>query len=144
VAQTTQPLERVRFLTGLLRWRFPDSEVRFVDTVCQPTKQRQNSAVELAQQSDVVVVIGGVHSNNTHELVKTCRRHCSRVLHIQTAEELRPEWFEGAQTVGITAGTSTPDVSIDQVEQWLQQLPASKQDRQEMPEPVEMQPCQAA
>lgn len=120
IAQTTQPIERVRFLAGLLRWRFPDSEVRLVDTVCQPTKQRQNAALELAQQSDVVVVIGGNHSNNTAELVHTCRRHCSRVYHVQTAEDLQPGWFAGAHTVGITAGTSTPEPVILAVELWLQ------------------------
>ena len=73
----------------LIRDRFPNSEVRFVDTVCQPTKQRQNAAVELAQKCDVVVVIGGAHSNNTHELVKTCSRFCPRVHHVQTAADLR-------------------------------------------------------
>jgi 4-hydroxy-3-methylbut-2-enyl diphosphate reductase len=118
-AQTTQPTDRVRYLVGLIRWRFPHSEVRFVDTICQPTKQRQNAALELAQQSDVVIVIGGAHSNNTHELVKTCSRHCARVFHVQTAEDLRREWFADAQTVGITAGTSTPDSVIVAVEQWL-------------------------
>ena len=82
---------------GLIRRRFPQSEVRFVDTVCQPTKQRQHAAVELAQQSDVVVVIGGAHSNNTHELVKTCSHYCARVHHVQTAEDLHAEWFAGAE-----------------------------------------------
>jgi 4-hydroxy-3-methylbut-2-enyl diphosphate reductase len=121
-AQTTQPIERVRRLVELLRLRFPRAEVRFIDTVCQPTKQRQNAALELARQSDVVVVIGGAHSNNTHELVRACSRDCSRVHHVQTAGDLRPEWFAQARTVGITAGTSTPDSVIDEVEQWLLNL----------------------
>jgi 4-hydroxy-3-methylbut-2-enyl diphosphate reductase len=124
-AQTTQPIERVRYLVGLIRWRFPHSEVRFIDTVCRPTKQRQSSAVELAQLSDVVIVIGGTHSNNTHELVRTCSHYCSRVFHVQTAGDLQPEWFAGANTVGITAGTSTPDSVIGQIEQWLQRHGAS-------------------
>jgi 4-hydroxy-3-methylbut-2-en-1-yl diphosphate reductase len=124
-AQTTQPIEKVRYLVGLIRWRFPRSEVRFVDTVCRPTKQRQHAAVELAQQSDVVVVIGGAHSNNTHELVTTCARFCRQVHHVQIAADLRAEWFEGAGTVGITAGTSTPDTEIEAVEQWLARLAAS-------------------
>lgn len=122
VAQTTQPIARVRELVQLVRERFPASEVRFVDTVCQPTKQRQNAAVELAQQCDTVVVIGGAHSNNTHELVATARRHCTRVQHVQTAADLRPGWFRPDDTVGITAGTSTPDSVIDGVEQWLTEL----------------------
>ena len=119
VSQTTQPVERVRRLVQLIRERFPNSEVRFVDTVCQPTKQRQNAAVELAQKCGVVVVIGGAHSNNTQELVKTCSRFCARVQHVQTADDLRAKWFNEADTVGITAGTSTPDTLIRQVELWL-------------------------
>ncbi len=119
VAQTTQPIDRVRQLVRLMRERFPQSEVCFIDTVCQPTKQRQNAALELAQKCDVVIVIGGVHSNNTHELVKTCLRFCARVHHVQTTEELQVGWFAGVRTVGITAGTSTPDALIGQVEQWL-------------------------
>jgi 4-hydroxy-3-methylbut-2-enyl diphosphate reductase len=121
VSQTTQPIERARHLAQLIRERFPKSEVRFVDTVCQPTKLRQNSAIELAQRCDVVVVIGGAHSNNTHELVKTCGRFCSRVHHVETASALRAEWFDGAETIGITAGTSTPDSVISEVEDRLKQ-----------------------
>lgn len=118
-AQTTQPIDKVRHLVSLMRRRFPKAEVRFVDTVCQPTKQRQHAAVELAQQSDVVIVIGGAHSNNTRELVQTCAQHCSRVHHVQTAVEVQAEWLVEARVVGITAGTSTPDTVIDEVESRL-------------------------
>jgi 4-hydroxy-3-methylbut-2-en-1-yl diphosphate reductase len=122
VAQTTQPLEKVRRLVGLVRERFPSSAVRFEDTVCQPTKQRQAAAIDLAQTADVVVVVGGAQSNNTRELVATCGRFCSRVHHVQSANDLRADWFEGTETVGLTAGTSTPDGTIDAVEQWLREL----------------------
>jgi 4-hydroxy-3-methylbut-2-enyl diphosphate reductase len=121
IAQTTQPIERVRDLVQLVRERFPDSEVRFVDTVCQPTKQRQEAAIELALKCNVVVVIGGAHSNNTYELVYTCSRYCRRVHHVQDARDLRVEWFCETDTVGITAGTSTPDSAIDEVENRIQE-----------------------
>ncbi len=122
MAQTTQPIERVRQLVQLLRQTFPRAEVRFVDTVCQPTKQRQHAAVELAQQCNVVVVIGGTNSNNTRELVATCSRYCARVHHAQTADDLNPEWFTPGDIVGLTAGTSTPDIVISGVEKWLNTL----------------------
>jgi 4-hydroxy-3-methylbut-2-enyl diphosphate reductase len=118
-AQTTQPIDRVMHLVSLIEQRFPRSEVRFIDTVCQPTKQRQLAGVDLARQCDVVVVIGGAFSNNTRELVATCSAHCERVHHVQTADDLRPDWFAGARLVGVTAGTSTPDEVVDAVEQWL-------------------------
>ncbi len=122
VAQTTQPVARVEHLVELIRQRFPASEMRFVDTVCRPTKQNQSAAVELAQRGDVVIVIGGTHSNNTQELVKTCRGHCARVHHVQSAADLCADWFRSADIVGITAGTSTPDGVIDDVEEFLKKL----------------------
>jgi 4-hydroxy-3-methylbut-2-enyl diphosphate reductase len=121
-AQTTQAVEKVRRLVDLIRRRFPRSEVRFIDTVCKPTKQRQSSAVDMARQADVVIVVGGASSNNTRELVKTCARYCSRVHHVQTEADVRPEWLDGANIVGLTAGTSTPDDVIDRVEARIQQL----------------------
>ena len=120
-AQTTQPIERVRQLVEAIRLHFPNSEIRFIDTVCQPTKQRQSAALDLARGSDVVVVVGGRHSNNTLELAAACRRLCGRVFHVQDAADLRADWFEDAQTVGLTAGTSTPDGVIDAVEHWLRE-----------------------
>ena len=115
-AQTTQSVEKVRHLVDLIRRRFPHSDVRFIDTVCKPTKERQSAAVEMARQADVVIVVGGRSSNNTRELVKTCARYCARVHHVQTDADVRPEWFDAANVVGLTAGTSTPDDVIDRVE----------------------------
>lgn len=115
-SQTTQPVARVQYLAQLVRRRFPDSEVRVVDTVCQPTKQRQRAAEELAARCDVVIVVGGANSNNTRELLQTCAKFCARVHHVQGPAGLQPEWLEHAETIGLTAGTSTPDYLIDAVE----------------------------
>jgi 4-hydroxy-3-methylbut-2-enyl diphosphate reductase len=115
-AQTTQPVEKVRRLVARIRERFPRSDVRFLDTVCKPTKDRQSAAVEMARAADVVIVVGGRSSNNTRELVSTCARYCDRVHHVQTDVDVHAEWFEGATVVGLTAGTSTPDEVIDRVE----------------------------
>ena len=131
ISQTTQPIARVRELVQLLRVRFPESEIQFRDTVCQPTKQRQHAAEELAQQCEVVVVVGGSNSNNTRELVTTCSRRCARVHHVQSVNDLRTDWFEGARTIGLTAGTSTPDSTINSVERWLQTLNSAEQ-----PDPI--------
>ncbi len=120
VAQTTQAIEKVRQIVALIEKRFPRSEVRFSDTVCQPTKQRQTAAIQLARQCDVVIVIGGANSNNTRELVATCGRFCKHVRHVQTAADLRLDWFQDGDVVGITAGTSTPDSLIHEVESWLE------------------------
>jgi 4-hydroxy-3-methylbut-2-enyl diphosphate reductase len=121
-AQTTQPIDRVRYLVGLICIRFPNAQIRFIDTVCQPTKQRQEAAVDLAKQCEIVLVIGGANSNNTRELVNTCGQFCRRVEHIQTAADLQEDWFEEVETVGLTAGTSTPDSVIDGVEARLRDI----------------------
>jgi 4-hydroxy-3-methylbut-2-en-1-yl diphosphate reductase len=131
-AQTTQPIERVRHLVSLIRRRFPRTDVRFIDTVCKPTKQRQDAAVELARQCDVVVVIGGATSNNTRELLRTCGRYCSRVHHVQTEADLHRDWFHLSDTVGITAGTSTPDDVIDRVDRRIREFDAPER----LPDPV--------
>jgi 4-hydroxy-3-methylbut-2-enyl diphosphate reductase len=123
-AQTTQAIEKVERLVGLIRKRFPQSDVRFVDTVCKPTKERQTAAIEMARAADVVIVVGGRLSNNTRELAKTCSSYCGRVHHVQTAADVRAEWFADATIVGLTAGTSTPDEVIDGVEARIRMLDA--------------------
>jgi 4-hydroxy-3-methylbut-2-enyl diphosphate reductase len=127
VAQTTQPIARVRSLVDYLQVRFPRAEVRFVDTVCRPTKQRQQAAVELAQQSDLVLVIGGANSNNTAELARTCGEFCESVHHVQGPDDVRAEWIPETGVLGITAGTSTPDETIDAVESRVREISGARQ-----------------
>ena len=125
-AQTTQPVEKVRHLVNLIRRRFPQSDVKFIDTVCKPTKQRQSAAIEMARQADVVIVVGGRSSNNTRELVTTCGLYCSRVHHVETDADVRAEWFDAVEVVGLTAGTSTPDDVIDRVEARIRLVDAER------------------
>lgn len=120
-AQTTQTTERVRHLADLIRRRFPESDIRVVDTVCRPTKDRQAAAVDVARQSDVVIVVGGWSSNNTRQLVATCAKHCARVHQVETDADVCVEWFQDVEVVGLTAGTSTPDDVIDNVEARIRQ-----------------------
>jgi 4-hydroxy-3-methylbut-2-enyl diphosphate reductase len=122
VAQTTQPLERVLELVGALRRRFPDADVRFIDTVCQPTKDRQQAVHELAAQCDVVVVVGGPDSNNSRKLTELARRLGRPAYQVAHAADLRPEWFAGAKVVGLTAGTSTPDAVVTAVRARLESM----------------------
>jgi 4-hydroxy-3-methylbut-2-enyl diphosphate reductase len=71
---------------------------------------------------DAVVVVGGLNSNNTRRLVQLCEEHQIPALHVESAEELQPEWFADVGAVGLTAGTSTLDETIDDVEQALEQI----------------------
>ena len=125
-AQTTQPLERVMELTDALRARFPDADVRLIDTVCQPTKDRQRAMRLLADESDVVVVVGGPQSNNSRKLAELARSMGRPAYLVANADELRPDWFQDCEVVGLTAGTSTPDPVIQEVRWWLEELPVRR------------------
>jgi 4-hydroxy-3-methylbut-2-enyl diphosphate reductase len=123
VAQTTQPLARVQELVAAMRQRYPAADVRFIDTVCQPTKDRQDALHHLADECDAVVVVGGPDSNNSRKLTELARQLGRPAYQVAGAGELRPEWFTGLRVVGITAGTSTPDRVINEVRDWLEALP---------------------
>jgi 4-hydroxy-3-methylbut-2-enyl diphosphate reductase len=107
VAQTTTPERWVRALLAAVRAARPGLEMRYCDTVCQPTKDRQAALDELISACEIVVVVGGRNSNNTRQLAETVRRGGRMAYHVESAEQLQPRWFEAAETVGLTAGTST-------------------------------------
>jgi 4-hydroxy-3-methylbut-2-enyl diphosphate reductase len=113
VVQTTQSLSRLTEVVDALLPR--TRELRVINTICSATSKRQQSAEELAESVDVIVVVGGRNSGNTARLVEICRDVNPRVYHVETAEELLPEWFKGADLVGVTAGASTPDEQIQGV-----------------------------
>jgi 4-hydroxy-3-methylbut-2-en-1-yl diphosphate reductase len=96
--------------------------VRFVDTVCKPTKDRQSALRKLIDVAEVIVVVGGLESNNTRQLVETCRAAGRPALHIERPDELLPEWFDGISTVGLTAGTSTLPETVHAVHKRLRQI----------------------
>jgi 4-hydroxy-3-methylbut-2-enyl diphosphate reductase len=122
VAQTTQPLEHVLEIVSAIRGRYPNANIRFIDTVCQPTKDRQTALRRLAAECDVVVVVGGPESNNSHKLTELAQRLGKRSYQVSRATELKEDWFRGVQVVGLTAGTSTPDHIIDEVRRYLEAM----------------------
>lgn len=115
VCQTTVPIRTARELTRRIRIANPDADVRFVDTVCEPTKRRIAAVEALAGRVDAFVIVGGKRSNNTQELVRLCERLGVRTLHVTSAAELDEAWFAGCATVGLGAGTSTLDATIAEV-----------------------------
>ena len=96
-------------------------EFRVVNTLCSATQRRQESAAELARRVDVMLVIGGRHSANTQRLAETCSA-LVETCHIETADEIEEARVRGKRHVGITAGTSTPDSSIELAERRLREL----------------------
>ena len=100
----------------------PDAEIRFVNTVCQPTLDRQQAVDRLANLVDIVVVVGGNNSNNTRQLVRRVQAAGTRAIHIESAADLREYRFWGVDAVGLTAGTSTPDSVINEVHATLSSM----------------------
>ena len=113
VVQTTQSERRLSEVVAALLPR--TSELRVYNTICSATVKRQHSAEELAESVDVMVIVGGHNSGNTTRLVQICEGVNPRVYHVETPEDLDPAWFEGAQSVGVTAGASTPDEQMQAV-----------------------------
>ena len=121
ISQTTQPIDHVQKLVAAIGALHPGSEVVFADTVCRPTKERQLALRALIARVDMIVVVGGRESNNTKQLVQTCRAAGKTAFHVERAEELQPEWFVGIDRVGLTAGTSTlPETVLSVYERLLQ------------------------
>lgn len=110
VVQTTQSPALLKDIVDALLPRV--TELRVCNTICSATEQRQEAAAELAEEVDVIVVVGGHNSGNTKRLNEICASRNPRTHHVETADELREEWFKDASVVGVTAGASTPDAQI--------------------------------
>jgi len=115
VCQTTLPPHAAQELRRQIWRNNRHAEIRFVDTICDPTRRRQQAMLTLLARVEAVVVVGGHNSNNTLELVALCRRHDMPVLHVQDAAELDATWLAHYTVVGLTAGTSTLDSTIAEV-----------------------------
>ena len=126
VSQTTQPIQRVHDFVAQIRAHRPSSEVRFIDTVCQPTKERQAALEDLCRECEVVIVIGGRNSNNTRELTSSAAAMGAVAHQIEGPDDLDPRWFAGVDHVGVTAGTSTLDETVDAVMQRLRLIAAAR------------------
>lgn len=114
VVQTTQPVEALKKVLARVVERA--REVKVYNTICNSTALRLKETGNMARKADVMVVVGGKNSANTTQLANLCRSLSVKTFHIETADEIEDGWFHGSRTVGITAGASTPDWLIANVE----------------------------
>ena len=122
MCQTTTQVRHADAIRAAIAAKNPQAELRFVDTICHPTKDHQAALERLLEQVDAMVVVGGRNSNNTRQLVLRCQERGRPAYHVQGADDLCPEWFDGIAAVGLTAGTSTLEETIDEVYDRLAQL----------------------
>lgn len=118
MVQTTHKVEDfARFVSNLmLLQRDHNFELHVVNTLCHATTAQQEAAARLARSVQVMLVVGGRKSANTRHLAEVCREQGAAAYHIEGPDEIEPAWFLGVDLVGLTAGASTPDASIDAVE----------------------------
>ena len=117
VAQTTFKIARFQELVEIIRNK--GYNVNVVDTICNATKERQESAGSLAQEVDAMIVIGGRNSSNTQKLYDICREHCEHTYFVQSVSDLDLDLPQTALKVGITAGASTPNNIIEEVQNYV-------------------------
>ena len=113
VSQSTQMIENVKEIMNVLMEKVFD--LRFVNTICFPTRRNHEQIKELAVQCDVMIVIGSFTSANSKRLTQLALERNKRSYQVTTAEELDMSWFNDCETVGISAGASTPDEIINDV-----------------------------
>ncbi|MCI9338636.1 MAG: 4-hydroxy-3-methylbut-2-enyl diphosphate reductase [Lachnospiraceae bacterium] len=117
VAQTTYNYNKFHNVVEILEKKGYNSIV--VNTICNATEERQRSARTLAAEADVMIVIGGKHSSNTRKLYEICKEECAHTYFIQTVEDLHLELPKSVRRVGITAGASTPNKLIEEVQNYV-------------------------
>ncbi len=122
VCQTTTREETARPILARLAKLNPDADLRYVNTICRPTRRRQRAVAILLRAVQALVVVGGKHSNNTRALVERAKRSGVRVRHVQSPSDLHPDWFCGIETVGLTAGTSTLPTTVVEVHRALKAI----------------------
>lgn len=136
LAQTTTPPDLFLQVAGRLEELHPHSEIRRADTICKPTRQRQQAIGELLDRVEALVVVGGANSNNTLRLVEQARLRGLPSVRVERPEELHPGWFEGLQLVGLSAGTSTPRAAIEAVHRRMLEIGRSLQRPARLPQPT--------
>lgn len=120
VSQSTQTIENVQKIINILMTKVYD--LHFVNTICFPTKRNQEQIKELARESDVMIIIGSFTSANSKRLTELAREINQNTYQVNSSDEIDPSWFSAAESVGISAGASTPDYLIDEVRKAIEDI----------------------
>ncbi len=120
VVQSTQNIENVRQILAVLATKC--KELKFFNTICTPTTQHQQDIRTLPQENDVMIIIGSFTSANTCRLTAISKESNPRTYQVESAENVMPDWFRGASSVGVSAGASTPDTVIQHVIKKIQEI----------------------
>ena len=125
VTQTTLSVDDASQIIAALKQRFPHIVGPKKDDICYATQNRQDAIKALAQQCDVVIVVGSPNSSNSNRLREVAANQNVAAYMVDNARELKPEWLAGASRVGVSAGASAPEVLVQEVISRLMELGAS-------------------
>ena len=117
VSQTTYNYNKFQYIVEIFEKKGYNDSV--VNTICNATEERQRSAKAIAAEADVMIVIGGKHSSNSRKLYEICQRECVHTYFIQTLDDLHLDLPKAVRLVGITAGASTPNKLIEEVQNYV-------------------------
>ncbi len=120
VCQTTSTESLWKICVKIAKKQF--TNLKIFDTICKATESRQSEAADLSKKCQAMVVVGDTHSSNTGRLAMICREHCDRVVLVDNAAELNPDFFRGVADVGVTAGASTPAWIIKEVNKTMSEI----------------------
>ena len=126
VTQTTLSIDDAARVIAALKRRFPAIVGPKKDDICYATQNRQDAVKFMAPKCDVVIVVGSPNSSNSNRLREVARNLGREAFLVDKADEIRPEWLEGARTVGVTAGASAPEVLVQEVLLRLQAMGAAR------------------
>ena len=119
VSQTTYNNNKFKNLVEIIENKGYYIDICILNTICNATDERQTEARSLARQSQAMIVVGGSHSSNTQKLFEICKDECKNTYYIQTPEDLDLTELRGLDDVGITAGASTPNNIIEEVQKYV-------------------------
>lgn len=125
VTQTTLSMDDTAKVINALRKRFPNITGPRKDDICYATQNRQDAVKILADQCDLMLVVGSVNSSNSNRLAELAKRKGTMSYLIDSKDDIQPEWLEGRQVVGVTAGASAPEELVQDVVRKLQEFGAS-------------------
>jgi len=120
VAQSTQNLDKVNDIVDILRSRI--EELEFFNTICRPTRMKQGEIKNMPLVNDAMIIIGSKTSANTRRLYEISKSLNKRTFWIQSKNDIMPRWLEGAKSIGVTAGASTPDKTTREVISYLNKI----------------------
>ncbi|MDD5568718.1 MAG: 4-hydroxy-3-methylbut-2-enyl diphosphate reductase, partial [Candidatus Omnitrophica bacterium] len=120
VAQSTQNLKKVLEIVDILRENIPD--LLFFNTICKPTRTKQEEIMTMPKENDVMIIIGSKKSANTKRLYEIARSLNKNSWWVNSRREIKSGWFKGADSVGITAGASTPEETIQDIARHIRSL----------------------